>query len=155
MKQSLIRLLQHIFRSWRCLWRTGNPKFCLGGGNSGQLRRFRFGRYDDGICGLERSRQNPPLATVIDPLVVRGTCISAMAYARPLHDLWDFAMTAKRPREPNRRVPASTIRKINQGLFSRLNFQTDPLPATCQRTKRELCSLYVPVQGGGHVEGFC
>jgi hypothetical protein len=31
-------------------------------------------------------------------LVVRGTNISAMAYAWPLHYLWDFVMTPERPR---------------------------------------------------------
>jgi hypothetical protein len=62
----------------------------------GQLRRFRFGRWGAGICGLWRGRQNPPLATIIDPLVVRGTYISTMASARPLNYLWDFVMTPKR-----------------------------------------------------------
>jgi len=95
-----------IFRSWCCLWRAGNPKLCLGAGNSGQLQIFRFVRFGDGICGLWRGRQNPPLATVIDPLVVRGTCISAMASARPLHYLWDFVMTPKRPGDPNQLAKA-------------------------------------------------
>ena len=103
-----------IFRSWCCLWRAGNPKLCLGAGNSGQLQIFRFVRFGDGICGLWRGRQNPPLATVIDPLVVvRGTCISAMASARPLHYLWDFVMTPKRARRVS--VAALNFRLEAQG----------------------------------------
>ena len=102
-----------IFRSWCCLWRAGNPKLCLGAGNSGQLQIFRFVRFGDGICGLWRGRQNPPLATVIDPLVVRGTCISAMASARPLHYLWDFVMTPKRARRVS--VAALNFRLESQG----------------------------------------
>ncbi len=88
----------HIFQSRCCLWRTGTLKLCLGAGNSGQLRRFGAGRRGTGICGHWRRRQNRHLAAVIDPLVVRGTNISAMAYAWPLHYLWDFVMTPERPR---------------------------------------------------------
>jgi hypothetical protein len=64
-------------------------------------RGFRSGRYGDGIFGLLGGRQNLPLATVIDSLVVRGTYVSGMASARPLHDVRDFAMTSKPLGDPN------------------------------------------------------
>src|ERR1700722_2235988 len=34
-------------------------------------------------------------------------------------------------------------------------YQTGPIPPLDQRTKTELCSLYVHTSGGRHVEGVC
>src|SRR6516165_1299412 len=39
-----------IFRSWCCLWRAGNPKLCLGAGNSGRSLRQPPRRHSHPDC---------------------------------------------------------------------------------------------------------
>jgi hypothetical protein len=95
MKLILIRLVRIYFGFGAVFGGLGILSY-VWGGNSGRLQRFRSCRCGPDLCGLCRGRQNPRLAAVIDPLVVRGTCISAMLSARPFHHPWDFAMTPKR-----------------------------------------------------------
>jgi hypothetical protein len=101
MKQFLIRLVRIYFGIGAVCGGLGILSYVWGGGNSGRLQRFHFGRWGAGLCGLWRGRQDRRLAAVIDPLVARGIYISAMASARPLHDLRNFAMTPNAPRDPN------------------------------------------------------